>query len=361
MATEEIKRQVVIIGSGPAGLTAAIYTARANLAPLLVDAPADTEKQTTPGGQLMITTDVENYPGFSEGIQGPDLMVEFRKQAERFGTEFLEEWITKVDLSQRPFKLFCEDKVITTDALIIASGASAKWLGVPGEAKTPLGFGGNGVSACATCDGPLPAFRNKHLVVVGGGDTAMEEATFLTRYASRVFVVHRRDKLRASKIMQDKAFANDKIEFLWNTGLQEILGTQEQGVTGVILRDIQSGTTRVFDCEGVFIAIGHKPNTDLFKGQLEMDEVGYLKTSGHSTATNIPGVFACGDVQDSVYRQAVTAAGTGCMSAIDAERFLDHLPVEMPSGEEVTMEGEHISKDHRLIIEPTGEVVSNEA
>jgi thioredoxin reductase (NADPH) len=361
LATEEIKRQVVIIGSGPAGLTAAIYTARANLKPLLVDAPADTEKQTTPGGQLMITTDVENYPGFSEGIQGPDLMVEFRKQAERFGTEFLEEWITKVDLSERPFKLFSDGKVIKTETLIIASGASAKWLGVPGEAKTPLGFGGNGVSACATCDGPLPAFRNKHLVVVGGGDTAMEEATFLTRYASRVFVVHRRDKLRASKIMQDKAFANDKIEFLWNTELEEILGTQEQGVTGVVLRDIQSGTTRVFDCDGVFIAIGHKPNTDLFKGQLEMDEVGYLKTSGHSTATNIPGVFACGDVQDSVYRQAVTAAGTGCMSAIDAERFLDHLPVEMPTGEEVTIEGEHITKDHRLIIEPSGEVVSNEA
>jgi thioredoxin reductase (NADPH) len=360
LATEEIKRQVVIIGSGPAGLTAAIYTARANLRPLLIDAPADTEKQTTPGGQLMITTEVENYPGFSEGIQGPDLMVAFRKQAERFGTEFLEEWITKVDLSQRPFTLFCDGKVIKADTLIIASGASAKWLGVPGEAKTPHGFGGNGVSACATCDGPLPAFRNKRLVVVGGGDTAMEEATFLTRYASRVFVVHRRDKLRASKIMQDKAFHNEKIEFLWNNELDEILGTQEQGVTGVRLRDADSGATRDFDCEGVFIAIGHKPNTDLFKGQLEMDEVGYLKTSGHSTATNIPGVFACGDVQDSVYRQAVTAAGTGCMSAIDAERFLDHLPVAMPDGEEVTMEGEHISRDHRLIIEPTGEVVSNE-
>jgi thioredoxin reductase (NADPH) len=361
LATEEIRRQVVIIGSGPAGLTAAIYTARANLNPLLVDAPADTEKQTTPGGQLMITTDVENYPGFSEGIQGPDLMVEFRKQAERFGTEFLEEWITKVDLSERPFKLFCDGKVIKTETLIIASGASAKWLGVPGEAKTPLGFGGNGVSACATCDGPLPAFRNKRLVVVGGGDTAMEEATFLTRYASRVFLVHRRDKLRASKIMQDKAFKNEKIEFLWNTELDEILGTHEQGVTGVRLRDAASGATRELDCEGVFIAIGHKPNTDLFKGQLDMDEVGYLKTSGHSTATNIPGVFACGDVQDSVYRQAVTAAGTGCMSAIDAERFLDHLPVEMPDGEEVTDEGEHITRDHKAIVMPSGEVVSNES
>jgi thioredoxin reductase (NADPH) len=360
LATEELQRQVVIIGSGPAGLTAAIYTARANLNPLLIDAPADTEKQTTPGGQLMITTDVENYPGFADGIQGPDLMVEFRKQAERFGTEFLEEWITKVDLSERPFKLFCDGKVVKAETLIIASGASAKWLGVPGEAKTPQGYGGNGVSACATCDGPLPAFRNKRLVVVGGGDTAMEEATFLTRYASRVFVVHRRDKLRASKIMQDKAFRNEKIEFLWNTELEEILGTQKQGVTGVRLRDANTGATRDSECEGVFIAIGHKPNTDLFKGQLEMDEVGYIKTSGHSTATNIPGVFACGDVQDSVYRQAVTAAGTGCMSAIDAERFLDHLPVAMPSGEEITMEGEHITPDHRAIILPSGEVVPNE-
>ena len=360
MPTEELRRQVVIIGSGPAGLTAAIYTARANLSPLLIDAPADTEKQTTPGGQLMITTDVENYPGFSEGIQGPDLMVEFRKQAERFGTEFLEEWITKVDLSQRPFTLHTDHSIVKAETLIIASGASAKWLGIPGEAKTPHGFGGNGVSACATCDGPLPAFRNKRLVVVGGGDTAMEEATFLTRYAARVFVVHRRDKLRASKIMQEKAFRNEKIEFIWDSEVQEILGTPEHGVTGVRLKNPHDGEHFTLDCEGVFIAIGHKPNTDLFKGQLDMDEVGYLKTSGHSTATNIPGVFACGDVQDSVYRQAVTAAGTGCMSAIDAERFLDHLPVTMPSGEEVTIEGEHITKDHRAIVMPSGEVVSNQ-
>lgn len=360
MPTEELHRQVVIIGSGPAGLTAAIYSARANLNPLLVDAPADTEKQTTPGGQLMITTEVENYPGFAEGIQGPDLMVQFRKQAERFGTEFLEEWITRVDLSERPFKLFSEDKVITTETLIIASGASAKWLGIPGEAKTPHGFGGNGVSACATCDGPLPAFRNRRLVVVGGGDTAMEEATFLTRYASRVFVVHRRDKLRASKIMQDKALNNEKIEFIWNTAVEEILGTHEQGVTGVRLRNLQTSETTDFECEGVFIAIGHKPNTDLFKGQIDMDDVGYIVTSGRSTSTNIPGVFAAGDVQDSVYRQAVTAAGTGCMSAIDAERFLDHLPIAMPSGEEVTIEGEHLSADHSVIIMPTGEVISNE-
>jgi thioredoxin reductase (NADPH) len=358
--TEDIRRQVVIIGSGPAGLTAAIYTARANLQPLLIDAPADTEKQTTPGGQLMITTDVENYPGFAEGIQGPDLMLEFRKQAERFGTEFLEEWITRIDFSERPFKLYTDSTVVKAETLIIASGASAKWLGIPGEAKTPHGFGGNGVSACATCDGPLPAFRNKRLVVVGGGDTAMEEATFLTRYAGRVFVAHRRDKLRASKIMQDKAFRNEKIEFLWNTALDEILGTQEQGVTGVRLRNLHSGETRNFDCEGVFIAIGHKPNTDLFKGQIEMDDVGYIKTSHRSTATNIPGVFACGDVQDSVYRQAVTAAGTGCMAAIDAERYLDHLPVEMPAGDEITIEGEHVTADRREIILPSGEVVSND-
>ncbi len=360
MATEELRRQVVIIGSGPAGLTAAIYSARANLNPLLIDAPANADRQTTPGGQLMITTDVENYPGFSEGIQGPDLMVEFRKQAERFGTEFLEEWINKVELQSRPFTLYTDNKIVKADTLIIASGASAKWLGIPGEAKTPHGFGGNGVSACATCDGPLPAFRNKHLVVVGGGDTAMEEATFLTRYAKRVFVVHRRDKLRASKIMQDKAFGNDKIEFIWNTDVAAIVGTQEQGVTGVHLRNVQTSEDIVFDCEGVFIAIGHKPNTDLFVGQIEMDAVGYLKTNGHSTSTNIPGVFACGDVQDSVYRQAVTAAGTGCMSAIDAERFLDHLPIEMPSGEEVTIEGEHITPDRQLIITATGEVIPNE-
>lgn len=360
MDNETIKRDVVIIGSGPAGLTAAIYTARASLKPLLIDAPADAAKQTAPGGQLMITTEVENYPGFSHGIQGPELMAEFRKQAERFGTEFLETWITEVDLSERPFQLYTEGgKTISAETLIIASGASAKWLGIPGEAKVPDGFGGNGVSACATCDGPLPAFRNRVLVVVGGGDTAMEEATFLTRYAAKVYVVHRRDKLRASKIMQEKAFQNEKIEFIWNTGVQEILGTQEDGVTGVRLRNLQTGEDRDFPCSGVFVAIGHKPNTDLFKGQLDMDEIGYLKTSGHSTATNIPGVFACGDVQDSFYRQAITAAGTGCMSAIDAERYLDHLPVVMPTGEEVTIEGEHITADHKAIITPDGHMIPN--
>src|SRR5438034_3729915 len=361
LAKQELRRQVVIIGSGPAGLTAAIYTGRANLNPLLIDAPTDAEKQTTPGGQLMITTEVENYPGFSEGVQGPDLMVEFRKQAERFGTEFLEEWITKVDLSQRPFTLHTDHSIVKAETLIIASGASAKWLGIPGEAKTPNGFGGNGVSACATCDGPLPAFRNKRLVVVGGGDTAMEEATFLTRYASRVYVIHRRDKLRASKIMQEKAFRNEKIEFIWDAEVAEILGTQEHGVTGVRLRNTVDEEHFTLDCEGVFIAIGHKPNTDLFKGQLEMDEVGYIKTSHRTTATNIPGVFASGDVQDSVYRQAVTAAGTGCMAALDAERFLDHLPVVTLEGDEVTIEGEHLTADHQVIIEPDGTMIPNQS
>jgi thioredoxin reductase (NADPH) len=359
MATKTLDREVVIIGSGPAGLTAAIYSARANLKPLLIDAPHDAEKQTAPGGQLMITTDVENYPGFSEGIQGPDLMDEFRKQAARFGTEFLEAWITDIDLSERPFRLQTDDYVVNAKTLIIATGASAKWLGIPGEAKVPEGFGGNGVSACATCDGPLPGFRNQELVVVGGGDTAMEEATFLTRYASKVYLIHRRDKLRASKIMQEKAFKNDKIEFIWNTGVEEILGEPETGATGVRLRNLQTNEERILPCAGVFIAIGHKPNTDLFKGQLDMDEVGYLKTSGHSTATNVPGVFACGDVQDAHYRQAVTAAGTGCMSALDAERFLDHLPVAMPTGEEVTIEGEIVTADHQAIIEPDGTMISN--
>ncbi len=360
MAIQTLDKEVVIIGSGPAGLTAAIYSARANLKPLLIDAPVDAEKQTAPGGQLMITTDVENYPGFAEGIQGPELMVEFRKQAERFGTDFLEEWITDVDLSERPFMLRTENYIVNAQTLIIATGASAKWLGIPGEAKVPDGFGGNGVSACATCDGPLPAFRNKILVVVGGGDTAMEEATFLTRYAGKVYLVHRRDKLRASKIMQDKAFQNEKIEFIWNSAVEEILGQDDVGVTGVRLRNVQNNEERTLPCAGVFVAIGHKPNTDLFRDQLDMDEVGYLKTSGLSTATNVPGVFACGDVQDSIYRQAVTAAGTGCMAALDAERFLDHLPVAMPSGEEITIEGEHVTPDHSVIIEPDGSMIPNQ-
>src|SRR5688572_15592095 len=286
-------------------------------------------------------------------------MEEFRRQAERFGTEFMQTWITEVDLSERPFQLYTEGATISTETLIIATGASAKWLGIPGEAKVPDGFGGNGVSACATCDGPLPAFRNKVIVVVGGGDTAMEEATFLTRYAAKVYVVHRRDKLRASKSMQDKAFHNEKIEFVWNTAVQEIVGTPEDGVNGVIMRNLQTGEVRTFPCSGVFVAIGHKPNTDVFKGWLDMDDVGYIKTAGVSMATNIPGVFACGDAQDSVYRQAVTAAGTGCMAAIDAERFLDSLPVETSTGECVTIEGEVVSADGEQVTLPGGEVVSN--
>jgi thioredoxin reductase (NADPH) len=325
MSKESIHKEVVILGSGPAGLTAAIYAARANLKPLVVDGPQ-------PGGQLMITTDVDNYPGFAKGILGPALMEEFREQAARFGTEFLTTWVTAADLSKRPFTLETEDQTIKADTLIIASGASAKWLGIPGEAPAPEGLGGYGVSACATCDGFF--FKGKPLVVVGGGDTAMEEATFLTKFAKNVTVVHRRDALRASKIMQDKAFKNEKITFIWDTGVEEILGTPATGVTGVRLKNLKSGEEQVFPSEGVFIAIGHEPNTDLFKGQLDMDEVGYIKTDGRSTATSIPGVFACGDAQDSVYRQAVTAAGTGCMAAIDAERFLDSNPIEKEAGHE---------------------------
>ncbi|MCA1613397.1 MAG: thioredoxin-disulfide reductase [Acidobacteria bacterium] len=352
MPKNSLHREVVIIGSGPAGLTAAIYAARADMSPLVIEGPQ-------PGGQLTITTEVENYPGFAEGIQGPELMDQFRKQAERFGTEFLTEWIETVDLSERPFKLITEGHEVVAETLIIASGASAKWLGIPGEAPAPEGLGGLGVSACATCDGFF--FKGKKIVVVGGGDTAMEEATFLTRYASRVTVIHRRDHLRASKIMQDKALKNDKIDFVWNTEVKEVLGSPETGVTGIKIHNTQTGAESVFECEGVFIAIGHQPNTGLFKGQLEMDEIGYLKTAGRSMATNVPGVFACGDAQDSFYRQAITAAGTGCMAAIDAERFLDNLPVPVASGEEVTMDGEIVSADHESITMPDGEVISNKA
>jgi thioredoxin reductase (NADPH) len=323
MSKEIIHKEVVILGSGPAGLTAAIYAGRANLRPLVIEGPE-------PGGQLMITTDVDNYPGFANGILGPELMEQFREQAKRFGAEFLMSWVTKADLSRRPFTLQTDDHEVKAATLIIASGASAKWLGIPGEAPTPQGFGGNGVSACATCDGFF--FKGRPLVVVGGGDTAMEEATFLTKFATGVTVIHRRDSLRASKIMQDKAFRNEKIDFIWDTAVEEILGTKETGVTAVRLRSLKTQEERLFPTEGVFVAIGHKPNTDLFRGQLDMDEVGYIKTRERSTATNIPGVFACGDAQDSVYRQAVTAAGTGCMAAIDAERFLDNHPIASEKG-----------------------------
>ncbi|HEX7174566.1 MAG TPA: thioredoxin-disulfide reductase [Pyrinomonadaceae bacterium] len=350
MEQETIHKEVVIIGSGPAGLTAAIYAARADLKPLVVHGPQ-------PGGQLTITTDVENYPGFAEGIQGPALMEEFEKQARRFGTEFLQTFISKVDLSERPFKLYTDDHLIEAETLIIASGASAKWLGIPGEAPYPEGLGGFGVSACATCDGFF--FKGRTIVVAGGGDTAMEEATFLTRYASRVTVIHRRDKLRASQIMQQKALANDKIDFLWDTEIREVLGSKDTGVTGLRIFNKKTGEERVFPCEGFFVAIGHKPNTDIFRGWLELDEVGYIKTAGRSMATNIPGVFACGDAQDSFYRQAVTAAGTGCMAAIDAERYLDNLPVVTPTGEEINMDGDRVMPSHDIVIMADGKVMSN--
>lgn len=303
---------VIIIGSGPAGYTAALYAARADLKPLLF---AGLE----PGGQLMITTDVENYPGFPEGIMGPEMMALFRKQVERFGTDIRDTEITKVDFSKRPFTVWTDEDEFQARSVIVSTGATAKWLGLPSEVT----FGGFGVSACATCDGFF--FRGKELIVVGGGDTAMEEANYLTRHASKVYVVHRRDSFRASKIMQERVLDNPKIEVLWNTGLDEILGDTEpvKKVTGVRLVDTVSGEKREMPIGGVFIAIGHKPNSDLFKGVLDMDDVGYLKVQPFSTRTNIEGVFACGDVADSVYRQAVTAAGTGCMAAIDAERWLE--------------------------------------
>lgn len=321
MPQNEIERKVVILGSGPAGLTAAIYASRAQLEPLVIDGPQ-------PGGQLTITTDVENYPGFKAGILGPILMDEFREQALRFGTEIINVWIDKVDLSNRPFTLYGKESqdseeittVIKAHSLIIATGASAKWLGVPGEEPAPLGLGGNGVSACATCDGFF--FRERPIAVVGGGDTAMEEALFLTKFASKVTVVHRRDGFRASKIMQDRVKAHEKIEILWNTEVKEIHGTRESGVDSITIYNNKTGETSKYPTQGVFVAIGHKPNTDLFRGILDMDDVGYLKTDGRTMRTNIPGVFASGDAQDAYYRQAVTAAGTGCMAAIDAERFL---------------------------------------
>ena len=305
-------RNVVIIGSGPAGLTAALYAARANLKPLLIEG-------LEAGGQLMLTTMVENFPGFRDGIMGPELMADMRAQAERFGTEIVQGNVSKIEVNRCPIKIEVSDHIVYTESLIIATGASARLLGLPSE-RTLLG---HGVSTCATCDGFF--FRGKPIAVVGGGDSAMEEAIFLTKFASKVTVVHRRDTLRASKIMQEKAFANPKIEFAWNSEVEDILDVKKGEVTAIVLRDLQTGERTELPVEGVFVAIGHTPNTSLFKGQLELDANGYIVTHD-GTRTSIPGVFAAGDVQDHIYRQAITAAGTGCMAAIDAEHYLDRVP-----------------------------------
>jgi thioredoxin reductase (NADPH) len=300
-------RNVIVIGSGPAGYTAALYAARADLEPLVL-------KGLEAGGQLMLTTDVENYPGFADGILGPELMDQMEKQAQRFGGEILPVYVTEVDVSQRPFVVKAGDQTWRTKTLIVATGATARWLDIPGEET----LRGRGVSACATCDGFF--FRDRELIVVGGGDTAMEEAMFLTKFASKVTIVHRRDAFRASKVMQDRVFANEKIEVVWNTVLEEILG--DDAVVGVKTRDVVSGEVREVATDGVFMAIGHDPTTALFRDSLELDDAGYLVVQEPTTATSVPGVFAAGDVTDHTYRQAVTAAGQGCKAAIDAERFL---------------------------------------
>ncbi|HEY7401224.1 MAG TPA: thioredoxin-disulfide reductase [Actinomycetota bacterium] len=300
-------RNVIVIGSGPAGFTAALYAARANLEPLVL-------KGLDAGGQLMLTTEVENYPGFADAVMGPELMEQMEKQAARFGAEMLAVHVTRVDLSERPFGVWAGDQEFRGKTVIVSTGATAKWLGVPGEDQ----LRGRGVSACATCDGFF--FRDRELVVVGGGDTAMEEATFLTKFASKVTIVHRRDEFRASKVMAERALGNPKVDVIWNATVEEILG--EGAVTGVRLRDVVSGEERTFAADGVFMAIGHTPNTLLFEGQLELDN-GYIQVQEPRTATNVPGVFAAGDVTDTIYRQAVTAAGQGCKAAIDAERLLE--------------------------------------
>jgi len=305
--------KVLIIGSGPAGLTAAIYTARASLQPLVIEGePSSTSDQ--PGGQLMLTTEVENFPGFPEGIMGPELMMRCREQAARFGAQFITEKVTKIDFSSRPFQAWVRDTHYTADAVIVSTGAQSLMLGLPEEERLI----GHGLSTCATCDGFF--FRNQEIIVVGGGDSALEEARFLTKFASRVTLVHRRDEFRASKIMQDRAFANPKIEVAWNSVVDSLIGTDK--LEGVVLRDTVTGATRRLDATGLFIAIGHDPTTELFRGHLTLDGDGYIVTAPDSTLTSVDGVFAAGDVQDHVYRQAITAAGSGCMAAIEAERWL---------------------------------------
>ncbi len=311
--------EVVVLGSGPAGLTAAIYSARASLAPLVLEGePSSTGDQ--PGGQLMLTTEVENYPGFPEGIMGPELMMNFRAQAERFGAKLHTDKATKVDLSERPFKIWVGDPeaaepTYLANALIISTGAKSLMLNLPNETELI----GHGVSTCATCDGFF--FRDQDIAVVGGGDSALEEASFLTKFAKSVTIIHRRDELRASKIMQDRAFANPKITFMWDTEVREIIGTEK--VDGIMVENVKTNETSKLDITGLFVAIGHRPNTDLFVGQLDMKENGYLVTNAPSTYTSVEGVFGCGDIQDDVYRQAITAAGSGCAAAIDAERWLE--------------------------------------
>jgi thioredoxin reductase (NADPH) len=302
---------MVIIGSGPAGLTAAVYAARANLQPLLIEGKE-------PGGQLTLTTLVENYPGFSEGIMGPQLMEEMRKQAQRFGCEIVTSYVHAVKLKQRPFRVSYGDHEVEAKTVVISTGSSAKLIGIESEIQLM----GHGVSTCATCDGFF--YRGKEIAVVGGGDSAMEEATFLTKFATKVSLIHRRDVFRASKIMQDRAMKNPKVSFITDTVVDEVLGSKETGVTGLKIRNVKTLRQSELNVDGLFVAIGHNPNTDIFKGQVDLDEKGYVKTHPDSTRTNIPGVFACGDVQDPVFRQAITAAGSGCMAAIEAERWLEH-------------------------------------
>lgn len=314
IAGKELTHKVLIVGSGPAGLTAAIYAARANLSPLMIEGePSSTSDQ--PGGQLMLTTEVENFPGFPEGIMGPDLMARCREQALRFGTTFITEKVTKVDFSQRPFRVWVRDTQYTAESIIVSTGAQSLMLGLEEESRLI----GHGLSTCATCDGFF--FKNQEIVVVGGGDSALEEASFLTKFASKVSIVVRRDALRASKIMQDRAHANEKISFIWNSAVTKVHGDQK--VTGVELTNTVDGSVSQLKVTGVFVAIGHRPNTDIFKGVLDMEDNGYLKTKPGSTYTNVPGIFACGDVQDHTYRQAITAAGSGCMAAIDCEKWLE--------------------------------------